>query len=239
MPFEVLEDELCEVPPAELKVFLSAVTKGELRTRNKALAVLGYLRGIACGSICPFLNVSAASIFNWLREFREGGAVALFTRKPRSDIKANQDTVRQAVFALLHSPPTSHGFNRTTWTLENLKVVLSQQLGCPLSCDVIRKIIKDSGWKWRHARVVLTSNDPDYRAKVEAIKEILSELREDEAFFSIDEFGPFAIKRKGGVKRVPPGEQYVVPQWQKSKGWLILTAALELSKNQVIHFYSQ
>jgi hypothetical protein len=30
----------------------------------------------------------------------------------------------------------------------------------------------------------------------------------------------------------------VVPQYQKSKGWLILTAALELSRNQITHFYS-
>jgi hypothetical protein len=29
-----------------------------------------------------------------------------------------------------------------------------------------------------------------------------------------------------------------VPQWQKSKGCLIITAALELSGNQVSHFYS-
>jgi len=38
---------------------------------------------------------------------------------------------------------------------------------------------------------------------------------------------------------MPPGEQRVVPQWQRSKGSLILTAALELSTNQVTHFYSE
>ena len=73
-----------------------------------------------------------------------------------------------------------------------------------------------------------TSNDPEYHAKVEVIKQILYSLKENEAFFSIDEYGPFAIKRKGGSKRVGPGEYYVIPQYQKSKGWLILTAALEL-----------
>jgi hypothetical protein len=30
-----------------------------------------------------------------------------------------------------------------------------------------------------------------------------------------------------------------VPQWRKSKGWTIITAALELSRNQVTHFYSR
>jgi hypothetical protein len=37
---------------------------------------------------------------------------------------------------------------------------------------------------------------------------------------------------------VPPGEILTVPQYQKSKGSLIMTAALELSQNQITHFYS-
>ena len=69
-------------------------------------------------------------------------------------------------------------------------------------------------------------------------QKILAGLKNDERFF-VDEFGPFAIKKKGGRKRVGPNENYVVPQWQKSKGWLILTAALELSSNQVTHFFSR
>jgi len=94
-------------------------------------------------------------------------------------------------------------------------------------------------FKWRKARTVLTSRDPEYAVKVQAIKEILAGLRGDEAFFSIDESGPFSIKKKGGRKRVAAGEDYTISQWQNSKGWLILTAALELSSNQVTHFYSR
>ncbi len=41
------------------------------------------------------------------------------------------------------------------------------------------------------------------------------------------------------MKRLAPGEKYFVPQYQKSKGWLIVTAALELSRNQVSYFYSR
>jgi hypothetical protein len=37
---------------------------------------------------------------------------------------------------------------------------------------------------------------------------------------------------------VGPEETYTVPQWEKSKGSLIITAALELSRNQITHFYS-
>jgi len=103
----------------------------------------------------------------------------------------------------------------------------------------MQRVIKSIGFKWRKARIVLTSRDPEYAQKVRAIKEILASLKGDEAFFSIDEYGPFSIKKKGGRKRVGPDENYIIPQRQKSKGWLILTAALELSTNQVTHFYSQ
>jgi hypothetical protein len=120
-----------------------------------------------------------------------------------------------------------------------MKTALGVKYNDSISCDVIREIIVNAGWKWRLARRVLTSNDPEYRQKVDRIKKTLASLGKDEVFFSVDEYGPFAIKKKGGLKRVAPGEQYIVPQWQKSKGYLILTAALELSTNQLTHFYSR
>jgi hypothetical protein len=86
--------------------------------------------------------------------------------------------------------------------------------------------------------MVLTSNDPEFSEKLNQIKGILSSLKPDEAFFSIDEFGPFAVKTQPGRSLVGPGEQPIVAQWQRSRGKLIMTAALELASNQVSHFYS-
>ena len=67
---------------------------------------------------------------------------------------------------------------------------------------------------------------------------MLSTLRDDEKFFSIDEFGPFSVKMRGGIALTPKGTVRVVPQRQRSKGRLIITAALELSTNQITHFFS-
>lgn len=104
---------------------------------------------------------------------------------------------------------------------------------------MVSEIIRDAGYKYRKAKTVLTSNDPQYRQKLDRIKSILSTLGRNDRFCSIDEFGPFAVKVKGGKRLVGPNEYPQVPQFQKSKGWLILTAALELSQNQVTHFYSK
>ena len=70
------------------------------------------------------------------------------------------------------------------------------------------------------------------------ITKILSHLSADEAFFSVDEFGPFSVKAQGGRAFTAKGIRRTFPQWQKSKGKLILTAALELSSNQITFFYS-
>lgn len=78
-----------------------------------------------------------------------------------------------------------------------------------------------------------------YREKLQEITTILSNLKPDEKFFSIDEFGPLAIKMRGGRSWTPSEDHKIIPQWQQSKGSLIVTAALELSTNQVTHFYSE
>jgi hypothetical protein len=151
---------------------------------------------------------------------------------------SDDDSLKKIVFAVLHEPPSVHGFNRTSWRMDDLRRAIETR-GRLVSKGVIHTIIKEAGFRWRYARQVLTSKDPDYVDKLAQVQRILRELQPDERFFSIDEYGPFAIKVKGGRTLVAPGTEYTVPQWQKSKGWLILTAALELSTNQVTHFYSR
>ena len=73
---------------------------------------------------------------------------------------------------------------------------------------------------------------------MDAILDILLHLKRDERFFSIDEFGPVAIKQRGGRRLLGPKEDAVVSEFQHSKGIVLMTAALELSTNQITHFYS-
>lgn len=98
--------------------------------------------------------------------------------------------------------------------------------------------MRSRGYVFKKARKVLTSNDPLYREKLENITHILQNLSNNEKFFSIDEFGSFAIKIQGGRSYSKSDENKTYPQFQSSKGSLILTAALELSTNQISYFYS-
>jgi transposase len=119
------------------------------------MTVLGRLRGISYVSIYCFLHISKQTSLNYWKLFREGGAKMLFARKPGNSKKSDQDSIKRAVFTLLHSPPAAHGINRTTWRMVDLKKILSEHHQ-PLGSDVIRRIIKEAGFKWRRARIVLT-----------------------------------------------------------------------------------
>ncbi len=182
--------------------------------------------------------IDQRTVKNILGHYREHGIHGLFSFREGSPRKHEQAEYKDALFAILHSPPSDYGINRTSWRMSDLHRIMREQ-GQPLNKDSIRKIIRDAGFRFRKAKKVLTSTDPRYREKLESITKILSNLSESECFFSIDEFGPFAIKMHGGKALTGPEEQRIVPQWQKSKGSLIITAALELSTNQVTHFFSE
>lgn len=211
---------------------------GRLRERKRALVIFADLKGLRASLIAECLQLSPKTVKGYCTAFARDGCSALVEARKRSVRGGDDAECGRFLFSLLHSPPSAHGINRASWKMDDIHRTLAEN-GHGISRQKIRAILKNAGFKWRKARRVLTSNDPDYHAKVAAIKKILSELKEDQAFFSIDEYGPFAVNRKGGTKRIAPGEDHTVPQWQKSKGWMILTAALELSRNQVSHFYSR
>jgi hypothetical protein len=232
---EELEHQTGNLP--ELGVFLDRLYNGKLSDRNKSLTILAFRRGLKIQTICALLGISTNTYDRYKRIFLTGGAQALFARRSNQALKRDGEPLKSAIFKVLHEPPSNYGINRTTWTMPLFRKALTEtgNGACP---EVIRRITRAAGYRWRKARVVLTSADPAYSAKLERIHSILSTLQSNEAFFSIDEYGPFAVKTHGGRKLTAPNEQYVVPQWQKSRGSLILTAALELSSNQVTHFYS-
>lgn len=233
---DALRQEVGDVP--DLCGLQSPLYEGRLSERNRALAILATARGWDAREICGFLCIDKKTYQAYLNAFSRGGTAALFARRDAPNRKVDSESLKDLVFSILHEPPSNYGINRTTWTSNALSQILSEKRQ-PACSDTIRKITRQAGWRWRKAREVLTSTDPEYSEKVQRVRSTLSNLQPDEAFFSIDEFGPFAVKMKGGLTLTAPGELRIVPQWQKSRGTLIVTAALELSSNQITHFYSE
>ncbi|MCL8486238.1 MULTISPECIES: IS630 family transposase [Bradyrhizobium] len=221
----------------DLKILIEKLEKGRPIERRRALAVVASRSGLRTSLACRILKQCRSSYVRSVRLFEDGGAEQLFALRINPHRKFDSEQVKQALFNILHQPPANFGINRTTWKMADLARVMSET-GQPACEDVIRTIVKRAGYRWRKARIVLTSNDPEFSQKLQRIRSILCNLTAEEAFFSIDEFGPFAVKAQPGRMLIGPGEQRFVSQWQRSKGSIIVTAAIELSSNQVTHFYS-
>ena len=223
----------------EVTTLLKYVRTKPLKVRNRALVLLAHGYGITPGHIASsFRLVGRKTARRYISDFKKGGIQCVLHRTRKGVRKAADPNYAAAVFKTLHAPPSAFGFNRTTWRMDDLHAVLSKQ-GVAICKANIQKIIKDAGYRFRKARRVLTSTDPEYREKLQKIIQILANLKPDEKFFSIDEYGPFSVKLMGGRALTKPGEFRTIPERQKSKGSLIATAALELSTNQITHFYSE
>lgn len=239
VPYETIEAHLAhKVCRSYLAKLYQASLGKACRNRAKALTILFRLYGIDLRMIARFLVVGTRTVKNYIRTFNNEGVETLLATSRKVVKKAEDPNYREALLSTLHCPPAEHGINRTTWTTKLLSRVMTAK-GYRAGHNTVSKIIRNAGFRFRKAREVLTSNDPHYRDKLRMITRILSRLEPEDRFFSIDEFGPFSVKKTGGRRLVPQNEYPTIPQWQRSKGFLIVTAALELSTNQITHFYSK
>jgi transposase len=235
---QIKQDVGSNLTGEEVATLLEYIRIKPLKLRNRALALLACGNGITPGHIASFLCITQPTARQYISNFNKGGIHCVLDLSHKGVKKAADPNYAAAVFKMLHAPPGAFGFNRTTWRMDDLYAALIKQ-GVRISRVNIRKIIKVAGYRFRKAKRVLTSTDPEYREKLQKITNILANLKPDEKFFSIDEYGPFSVKIMGGRALTPPGEIRTGPERQKSKGSLIATAALELSTNQITHFYSE
>ena len=208
----------------------------------KTVVVIDSHRGIGTTNLSSKVEKSCRIVKRWIDAYKQQGMRALrANRKRRQCLEklSEMQQKRDRIIEILHETPQIHGINRASWSLKSLAQAFEKQYGQPISKSTISQYVIAEGYTFKKARRVLTSPDPNYREKLQEITRVLSTLRNDEKFLSIDEFGPFSVRMRGGTALTPKGTVRVVPQRQRSKGRLIVTAALELSTNQITHFFSE
>jgi hypothetical protein len=161
------------------------------------------------------------------------------SRKLSEKSQASIREKKERLIKIIHETPNAYGINRASWSLQALSEAYEKTYRESASPSSISEYFIAAGYRFKKAKKSLMSCDPTYREKLGKITSTLSHLSADEKFFSIDEFGPFAIRIHGGRALVPGDQIRTIPQRQRSRGSLICTAALELSSNQILHFYSK
>jgi hypothetical protein len=101
---DALRREVGGIP--DFPVLLHRLYDGRLSDRNRAMTVLADRHGLSSGTACSFLGINKRTRRKYLRTFEAGGQTALFARQTKSPRKFDDEEVKQAVFALLHEPPS-------------------------------------------------------------------------------------------------------------------------------------
>ena len=86
---------------------LQRLYEGRLSDRNRCMVVLANRYGLGAGMVCDFLGISKRTRRKYLRTFKDDGHDALFARQTKSTRKFDNDAVKEAVFGLLHEPPSN------------------------------------------------------------------------------------------------------------------------------------
>lgn len=231
------------IPDDDLKILKRWRRSPEKKKWERAVVLLDSHAGICIHLLAAKIERHCKVVKRWIKAYLKSGLSGIPPRKrpgrPTQKELERLEEKKRRIVEILHQSPSLYNVNRTSWSLRALAETYKAEHGEYISACTVSNYIRSMGYRFRMARVVLTSPDPNYRAKLKNITRILSRLTPREKFFSIDEYGPFSVKIHGGKSLVKLGEVRTVPQWQKSKGRLIATAALELSTNQITHFYSR
>jgi transposase/transposase-like protein len=157
----------------DLAIVLEYLLSNRALKRRRALVILASRRGISPMVICKLLRLSYSTYRRCIRVFADGGATALFSSRRNLSRKSDDEAIRSTLFDTLHQPPSNYRINRTTWKMADLGRIMKER-GHPVGQNLIRKIIRTAGYRWRKARIVRTSNDPTFSEKLSRIQSILA-----------------------------------------------------------------
>jgi hypothetical protein len=231
---------LASISQEDLKVFKKWRSLNDHRKWQIATTLIMATQTSVFRRITEKTEATHATITGWLDTYRLKGPEGFELPKHKIAAWVTDRMRNRAInlIKLLHESPKVHGLNRTSWSITALAAKYGEVYSDKISWGQAAYTLKKNGYGFKKSRDTLTSKDPKFREKVNKIQRILQRLRPDEKFFSIDEYGPVGIKIKGGWMLKKKDESYRVPDKQKNKGIVICTAALELSANQVSHFFS-
>ncbi len=230
------------IKPCDYAVLKSWQRSHDRRKWEVALALLGRSSNHPLSEICNKIGRARRTVKNWYLTYECVGIDALPVKRSRRLSEEAPIVIREKkkrLIKIIHETPKAHGINRSSWSLQALSEAYEKKYGERASRSSISEYFLAAGYKFKKAKKSLMSADPAYRDKLTKITNTLSHLASEEKFFSIDEFGPFSVRVRGGLALVPGDQIRTIPQRQRSKGSLICTAALELSSNQIVHFYSK
>jgi transposase len=158
-----LAAELKGLSHDDIATLLQCIESSTLRYRTRAIAILSHFKGIRVSTIASLLGISHSAVDNNIARFAKHGCKAVVSPFSSNHKKINDADYKDAVFSILHAPPSSYGINRTTWRLRDIQLIMRKK-GLGIAKNNISKIIRNAGYRYRKAKKVLTGTAQQNRA---------------------------------------------------------------------------
>jgi putative transposase len=192
----------------ERKVLLQVYRSGDARLARRAHVLLLLGDGLSYRDVGAYLYASNELIAFCVRRFRRGGIYEAL--ETESTLPTPVDAWLPIVLAWLRTKtPQDFGYFRQRWTCAMLAEVLAWERGVRLSAETVRRALHRAGYVWRRPRPVLGPVDPEYAAKMQALRALLTQMPDDETVVFQDEVDVH-LNPKIGACWMLRGEQGVV-----------------------------
>ena len=140
--FTLTKDQL-----AELEQAITSSLYPEVRQRAIAIRMLHL--GQHPDQIAQTVMVTSNTIYDWHKRWREQGLGGLRDgQRSGRPGKADQAYIEQ-IAQLLDSDPREIGLPFTIWTINRLRLYLSEQTGILLSYTRFRALLSRQGYRWK------------------------------------------------------------------------------------------
>ena len=191
--------------------------------------------GYSPSQIAACLFCSRSSVYRSVAAWRSGTLQLTVSRHlPRPWWgRALADGLRHKLAFLLRRVPAAFGWMRTRWSCACLALMLSRQVGYPVSAETVRRWLHQAGYVWKRPSLVARDDDPARATLLARIRLHWESLRPREALVFADEL-ELHLLPKVGAQWTRRGQRLeIVTPGQDQRCYL--AAALDFRTGRLLH----
>jgi transposase len=130
-----------------------AITSSPLaEVRQRAIAIRLLHLGQSPQQVAEVVMVTSNTIYAWHKRWREQGLDGLRDGHRTGRPAKADDAYKQRLHELLEQDPRDLGLAFTIWTIDRLRVYLSEQTGILLSYSRFRALLTREGYRWKEPK---------------------------------------------------------------------------------------
>lgn len=214
----------------------TAYQEGNTRLYRVIQGLIWLGEGRAIPLIAELLNVSARTVFNWLKTFMHRGFSWLLKerykrRGARPKLNKRQ---KKELYEMITKGPESNGFDCGVWNTAMINELILLRFGVKYNPRYLSTLLKKMGLSYQKARFISDRMDEDEYEKArqewrdETWPRLLKETKENKAVILFGDEVSFALWGSLGRTWAPRGEQPLVKTTGIRKG-LKMYGAIEFN----------